>query len=481
MHQLIHGAGPSKALAVAVVACCLLTSQPPIALGDDQPAPAAAATTTPALHAVQPIDLQVVVRRDGRVDTETKAKVRYAPEAIHEQMRVAEVLKRRGAVEAGEVLVRLDPRPFEAALRSARESAGDAERQLNLTRQDQQISREATAIALERARAAFTAAEHAQQRFAKSEGVNMLRGAELGVMGMEHNLADQREELQQLEQMYQGTELSPETKEIVLERARRSVGMTESYLGITRDNAAIVKEFGHPDRARDIANQLKWTTTDLTHAEIQAALIEIRAAAAIEAAERAVRDAHERLEKVERDSTLRELAAPTAGLLTPIELQPGDVIGQHHVISEIADPHDLVVKFNVVEDDLRIVDMGTKVALMTPAFAERELTGTVTELSSLGHHADSGATFPAIVTIDGPRDRLWIGQRCLVVATTTLPQVLAIPRKAIETRGNRHFCKVQRDDREQEVEIFIGLSNDELVQVVGGLKTGDMVVVPDKK
>lgn len=478
MTQVIRPA--SVTLGIVVAACLLLVGSPPIARSDEKPTAEASATAAPPLHVVEPIDLPVVVRRDGRIDTNARSKVRFAPEAVQEQVRVLEIVKRNGAVQEGDALVRLDPRPFEVALRAARESVDDAERQFNLTRQEQQVSREATAVTLERARSAFTAAEHAQQRFAKSEGANMLRGSELSVMGMEHNLADQREELDQLEKMYQGTELSPETKEIVLERARRGVGMTQSYLGIVRDNAALVKEFGHPDRQRDITNQLKWTTTELTHAEIHAALAEIRAVAAIEATERAVREARERLEKVERDSALRVLSAPAAGLLAPIELQPGDVIGPQYVISEVADPRELVVKFSAVEDDLRIVAVGTKVVLITPAIAERELNGTVSELSGLGTFADNGATFPAVVTIEGPVEKLRIGQRCTVMATTTLPEVLAIPRKAIETRSGRHFCKVRRDGRDEEVEIRIGLGNDDLVQVVGGLTSGDAVILPEK-
>jgi hypothetical protein len=51
----------------------------------------------------------------------------------------------------------------------------------------------------------------------------MLKNAELSVRSMENFVSNQREELQQLEQMYEGTELDTETKEIVLERARRSL------------------------------------------------------------------------------------------------------------------------------------------------------------------------------------------------------------------------------------------------------------------
>jgi HlyD family secretion protein len=66
-------------------------------------------------------------------------------------------------------------------------------------------------------------------------------------------------------------------------------------------------------------------------------------------------------------------------------------------------------------------------------------------------------------------------------ATATIPlqqatQVVAVPRDAVTTRGGARVVLKVDNGTVQETAVTEGLSNDALVQIVSGLRAGDVIV-----
>ena len=433
----------------------------------------------PATATAEIGDLTVIMRRDGTIDSATRAKIRFAPEAFSGTVKVAEVLHRSGAVTKDQVLLRLESIELEKSARNERESLEDAERSLELAQRERQIMLEQHGLALERGEWAVIAAQHAYEMFQKAESENMLKGAELGVQGQENGLSNQREELQQLEQMYKGTELSGETKEIVLERARRGVQMTEQYLDIARDNLALTREYRHPDRQREITQQQRWSATDLELLKASQQLADIRSQASIQNAERALREARDQAEKAQRDLKLAEIKSAADGVITRIDLQPGDSVNNGAIIAELIDPADLIGAFSAKEEDLSVLAPGSTARVTFPAFAEVSLEGELAELAAIGAAGADGATFPARIKINGSHELIRVGQKCTIHAQRKLSNVLRVPSKAITSRDGKSLINViDPDGSQREVEVTIGVRGDEMVQIISGLKAGDVVTLP---
>jgi len=77
---------------------------------------------------------------------------------------------------------------------------------------------------------------------------------------------------------------------------------------------------------------------------------------------------------------------------------------------------------------------------------------------------------------------LRLGLKCKVGAERTLKGVLAVPKECIKTEAGKTTCKVlTAGGKTEERTIVVGPSNDKLTMVVEGLKTGDEVVIEEKK
>lgn len=480
---------------LAAVAAALALS-PTLAVSATQDsAPATAASTPeskPKTHTVAPVDLVLDFDRDGRIDSAKHIKVRLLPEAFSGGFEVVEVLKVGGRVKKGDVLLRLDSEDIDKAIEDATVETDHAIRRLKIAQAEQVMMKEDNATRLEQVAKARIKAEKELEIWEKYEGPDMIRGAELAMQSREFSMADQKQELGQLEEMYSGTHLAQETKDIVLDRARRGVTMGEEYMKLAKNDDIIARQYRQPQRDEQVRDALKWAKEDETHAQIGVTTAEDRRAMDIESAERSVADARERQAKLKADRSLLEVSAPADGIITNIDLNPKDNVGARQTICEVLDPNDLVVKFSAQPEDLRILapaqgEAVRTVLLRLPDFPEIKLTGVITEMGEMISTGGGGGgepnTIPVTVKVEcasSPLVRL--GLKCKVRADRTINGVLAVPNEAISWQGENAKCKVQSaDGKIEERTIVVGPSNDKLTMVVDGLKAGDVVVIDDKK
>lgn len=459
------------------------------------PQDSAPAATTPAAkpktHTVAATDLTLTFDRDGRIDSAKRIKVRLLPEAYGGGFEVAEVLKRGGRVKKGDVLVRLDSEGIDKAIDDARVEADHAARRLKIAQTEQVVMKEDHATRIEQVAKARTRAEKELEIWDKYESPDMLRQQELGMQSREFGMADQKQELAQLEEMYSGTHLAQETKDIVLDRARRGVMMGEEYMKLAKHDEIVAKEYRHPQRDEQVRDALRWAREDESHAKIGVTSAEDRKAMDLEGAERSVKDAQEKLADLTADRSLLEVVAPADGIMTSIELEPRDNVGARQAICEILDPADLVVKFSALPEDLRILapadgEAVRTVTLRLPDFPEIKLTGTITEMGemiSAGGGGGEANTIPVTVKLESVSNPLVrLGLKCKVSADRALKNVLAVPKEAITFDAGKTTVKVQgADGKSEERAIVIGPSNDKMTMVVDGLQAGDEVVIEEKK
>ncbi len=477
--------------AVAFIPLIVSESHPARAQ-DASSAPASqAADSKPSTHTVATTDLVLSLDRDGRIDSANRVKVRLLPEAFNGPFEVMEVVKEGGRVKKGDVLLRLDGEPMEKALDEARFGVDHAKRRLVIAQSEQKMMQEDNVTRLEQAQKAREKSQKELEIWEKYDGPDMLRQSELGLQQREFSLADQKQELGQLEELYSGTHLAQETKDIVLDRARRGVMMSEEYLKLTKNDDVISRQYRHPMQDMQVRDGVKWSMEDEAHAKISVVTSEDRKSMEIEGAQRSLKDAEERLKDLEDDSALLEVKAPADGVMTVVDLEPKDNVSARTTICEVLDPGNLVVKFSAQPEDLRVLapvdGQGVRqVTLRLPDFPEVKLTGTITEMAEMISAGGGGAeanTIPVTVKIDGASNPMVrLGLKCKVHADRTLSGVLAIPKEAVKwDAGEAKVKVVGADGKEQDRTIIVGPANDKMIMVVEGLKAGDVVAVEEKK
>jgi hypothetical protein len=445
-------------------------------------ADAAAGETAPTLHIVERGDLTLRIERHGRIDSHARAKVRIAPEAYNGTLEIAEVMQRGGQVQRGDVLVRLRRDPIDDAIRSSRESLDEQRMRLGLAAEEREVLAEANALRREQAELALADAQSALEVWMSYTGPGMLESATLNVRGREFSTQNQRQELEQLEKMYEGVELASETKDIVLQRARRSLELSEGWLRLAHNDYVVTTEFTYPQRQRQATDAVRFRAAELAHLQINTRIAELRKEQEIDSLTRAIRDGEERLAKLEADADRFAIRAPAAGVMPSVDLQPGDTISSRQVITEIIDLDALVVRFAATPADLRVLRVGEQVPVLLADYPELSLSGKVIEIDEVGKAAGDDTHFPVLVALDNPDPLARAGLRATVTGARTLPDEVLVPKKAVRFERGQAFVNVRDpgDEPPRARVVMLGASDDEQYQVVAGLEPGELVVVPEE-
>lgn len=432
-------------------------------------------------------DLVIRFERKARVEPVSKRPVRFEPEVYNGRLELAEKAREPGPVTKGDVLMMLTSRDFAEQLEDAKTLAAESERRLDITRQERRIGMEQAKIGSERAEFAAEVAQRNWSLFKEFDSAKILEQRELGLQWQRDSFKDEKEELRQLEKMYQGTTLADETKDIVLDRARRSIARGERGLAHSEQDYKNFVQFLHPQSTKQIEDASRFSAFDLEVARNGLRLAAVRNELDLAAAERGVRDAKRRAERMAKDQERLTVRAPIDGYWLPALRDAGDQAQAWQNVGEVADVSALRLRGSLDPQALRVLagDDGTasitgkSATVRWTARPERTTSATFSEFVTVGSPEGDSTAFPFIATL--PRDSgAMVGFEAVLFGSRTLSGVLLIPEKAV--KGAPVRPQVRRkgaDGVESDVEVRLGASADGKVVVIEGLSEGDRVVVPD--
>lgn len=207
-------------------------------------------------------------------------------------------------------------------------------------------------------------------------------------------------------------------------------------------------------------------------ARLQPAVEDIAAAQANVNSAKAARDlAAERLNDV-------KLVAPFDGTLTRLDLDPGSFVPAGKVVMTLADLSQLRVTVNVDETDIPRVVLGQAVQLDLDAYPEKSFQGKVADIAPGATTVQGVVNYPVKVVVDPGDVNLKLGMTANVnIEVARKEDVLVVPNRAIRAIGNKRMVVAYEGTSAKEVEVHLGLSNDQESEVLSGLNEGDRVFV----
>lgn len=175
------------------------------------------------------------------------------------------------------------------------------------------------------------------------------------------------------------------------------------------------------------------------------------------------------------------LRPPVAGTIVRLDLALGQVVQPHQGVAEIHDPRQVWVRGHLAEPEagrLPADATAAPVRVRFTAFPDQVFTGRLARRGVAVDRVDR--TLPVWAEIDVPADTLvqhnMLARVSLPIARTA--PVLAVPVTAVARQGSRSYLFIREADgsfRRQPVDL--GLRDDRLVAVTGGLEPGEVVAV----
>ncbi len=225
-------------------------------------------------------------------------------------------------------------------------------------------------------------------------------------------------------------------------------------------------------------SQLKQAQSTLEQARSQLARLidpsadDLKSAQANVDQARAARD----LAKAQVDNAI--IHAPFDGIVTHVDLDLGSFMPAGRVLLGVADTSALQVKVNIDETDISRVNVGQDVTINLDAYPDATLNAKVTDVAATATTVQGVVNYVATVSLNPTNVPVKIGMTAnanIVVANK--PNVLLVPNVAVRAANNTHYVTVQTaPGKTQQVEVKLGLANDQETEVISGLSEGQLVV-----
>src|SRR3984885_3229004 len=175
-------------------------------------------------------------------------------------------------------------------------------------------------------------------------------------------------------------------------------------------------------------------------------------------------------QKVKLDSMV--LRAPLDGMVLRRDGEVGEIAGPTDVLFWVGPPTPMQVVAEINEEEIPKIALGQKAYLRNEAFQDESLTAKVSAITPKGNPESKTFRVDLLLPRDTP---LRIGMTTEVnIVYRENPDALVVPTEAIS--GNA--VSVVNGDRTSRVKVSVGVRGSRLVEVIGGVREGAMVVSP---
>ena len=174
----------------------------------------------------------------------------------------------------------------------------------------------------------------------------------------------------------------------------------------------------------------------------------------------------------QQELRMATVTAPFAGEVVAVDATEGDSVSSGTEVFVLVSRGTTTVLVDATSTQVQQLAVGQQVTA-TPAGSDHELTGTVTQISTV---PDDASTYPVTITLKRKHLDIATGlDASLSVVTGTAEDVVTVPASAV-TNG---VVTVQDGDVVTRTRVTTGVVGATTVEVTDGLSAGDVVVLAD--
>ncbi len=188
------------------------------------------------------------------------------------------------------------------------------------------------------------------------------------------------------------------------------------------------------------------------------------------------------------------IRAPFSGIVAKLNVKRGDSVSSGTAVATVITTQK-IAQISLNEVDIAKVSLGQKATLTFDAVPDLTITGSVNLIDSLGTASQGVVTYVVTIVFDTQDTRIKPGMSVSAsVITSAKHDILLIPNSAVKATGGTNYVELFESSEgvpsstaltgqgvvspvlptRQSIEI--GLSNDTMTEVVGGLTEGEVIV-----
>ena len=478
-----------------LVRCLVICSLVLLGVGNclkaEDPAP-------PKTHTVASGPFEVTATFEGTIQSHGASEIQIKPEEWA-TFTVESAIESGEIVQAGDELVKFESKAFDREFDDLQFQIESGDLAIKLAQIELELIGQTNPLDLE-------AAERAAQVASEEWDYYQKLGEALERQSVEENLKSVRdmvegseEELDQLEKMYKADDLTEETEEIILKRARREVERAQFSFKVSQvqHDRRVEQELPREKRLKEVTKDRE--ALSLAKARVNLPLTLSQKTVELEKLQHAQKQLTDKRERLKLDKELLTLTAPIDGVVVygqaergkwttsdalRTSLRRGGSITAHQVIMTIIPDAGAFVWVDIPEKEIGSCRVG-----QTGDFALTAYPGILLPSELMGHTRVfiKDGTFGGMVEVkaakDDPRQRPIMtgmtGKLRLVLFSEK--EALAVPSAAVfadEDNPNLHHVYVSAEGaepRQQSVEV--GLSSATKTHIKSGLKSGDKILL----
>ena len=458
---------------------------PTVIVPDPAPVPAVVAEQVRE-HTLRTGPLSVTIDAEGTVEASQVRRMKLVMEYLNGPFVLSEIFPQDQPVEAGKVIARFDSTRLMRWLRSAQENLELSQFRAGVVAEELTSLRRGQALRLERDEQDLARIQKDWEHILAFTVEQRSRRVNNELQRTENSLLVAETELTQLDKMYRESRISDDTKDIVLERARKSlVNQRESAALARRDHQQFF-ERELPNEKIDWQRNLERKRQDLEQLRIAQGLADRQKVEELAKAERAVRDAQELKDGYLADQQRLAITAPFAGILRHTGMEVGDTVNEvankNVVFAELHSAAPYQLRLLLPLKEIMLLQIGLRLRVMVPEMQRGDLEGEVITLGNIATRDAQGTPRFTVLIRIGDELRLRPGIKAKINYPVIIADALSIPRTFVTTTKGETTCEVRTSTGTTERRtINLGVGNDEHVQVLTGLVAGDVVLRPTVK
>lgn len=178
------------------------------------------------------------------------------------------------------------------------------------------------------------------------------------------------------------------------------------------------------------------------------------------------------------DLSKRRITAPMDAVVTLIAVEVGETVQMSQAVIIVNAKGNFDIIANISEIDIAQVSVGDDVRVTLDAFSkDEEWGGKVVAIQPAEKVVEGIIFYETTIRFDVDDPRLRSGMTAnLDIETDRSESTLRVPYRALREDGDRLYVEVLENGIVMEVEVTVGLENDNYYEITSGLEEGDVVV-----